>query len=87
MKTEMITFEEDKKDKLKRLKILRIMHMIGMVAWREDRYGGAAQKLRMVHPLSWVWLFVYLCVAIVMHGAIEVFREIKKDLKNDTVLW
>ena len=83
----MTSFEEYKRDKLNRLKILRIMWLIGMVAWRENRYGEAEQKLRMVHPLSWAWLLVWVCFVVVMHGAIEVSQEIKRTLKDDMVLW
>lgn len=80
-------FEEDKRGKLARLKVLRFMNAIGMIAWREDRYGCAQQCLRMLHPLSWVWLFVYVCFAVVMHGAIEVFKELKRTWKEETVWW
>lgn len=85
--SEVSYFEEDKRGKLSRLKVLRFMNSIGMIAWREDRYGGAEQCLRMIHPLSWAYLFVYVCFATVMYGAIEVFKEMKRTWKEETVWW
>jgi len=82
----MTMFEEDKADKLKRLRGLRIMHAIGMVAWREDRYGCAEQKLRMLHPFSWPWMILLILLAVVMHGVIEVWKEIKR-LPEEMVWW
>ena len=82
----MSIFEEDKADKLKRLRGLRIMHAIGMVAWREDRYGYAEQKLRMLHPLSWPWMILMILLAVVMHGVIEVWEEVKR-LPEEMVWW
>lgn len=82
----MTMFEEDKAGKLKRLRGLRIMHAIGMVAWREDRYGCAEQKLRMLHPLSWPWMILVILLAVVMHGVIEVWEESKR-LHDEMVWW
>lgn len=82
----MTMFEEDKAGKLKRLRGLRIMHAIGMVAWREDRYGCAEQKLRMLHQFSWPWMILMILIAVVMHGVIEVWKEIKR-LPEEMVWW
>jgi hypothetical protein len=82
----MTRFEQDRAAKLKRLRGLRIMNATGMIAWREDRYGGAEQKLRMLHPLSWPWLIANIHAAIVMHGVIEVWGE-AKNLRNEMVWW
>ena len=82
----MTNFEQDRAAKLKRMRGLRIMNLIGMVAWREDRYGCAAQKLRMLHPLSWPWVIALVLFAVVMHGVIEVWEEIKR-LPEDMVWW
>ena len=82
----MTNFEKDRAAKLKRMRGLRIMNSIGMVAWREDRYGCAEQKLRMLHPLSWPWIIMLVLVAVVMHGVIEVWEEIKR-LPEDMVWW
>jgi hypothetical protein len=78
-------FEQDKADKLKRLIGLRIANALGMVAWRANGYGGASQKLRMLHPLSWFWVAVVL-FAIVAHGVIEVWKE-RKTLWRDQCVW
>ena len=82
----MTNFEQDKAAKLKRILPLRIMNDIGMIAWREDRYGGAEQRLRMLHPLSWPWVIALVLFAVVMHGVIEVWEEIKR-LPEDRVWW
>lgn len=80
-------FAEDKAEKLNRLLGLRIMNALGMVAWQADGYGGASQKLRMLHPLSWPWILVVVLVAIVAHGLIEVWQELKSTWRNDCVWW
>lgn len=82
----MTNFEKDRAAKLKRMPMLRIMNAIGMIAWREDRYGGAEQRLRMLHPLSWPWVIALVLFAVVMHGVIEVWEEIKR-LPEDMVWW
>lgn len=82
----MTNFEKDRAAKLKRMPMLRIMNAIGMIAWIEDRYGCAAQKLRMLHPLSWPWVIALVLFAVVMHGVIEVWEEIKR-LPEDMVWW
>lgn len=85
--TDMNRFEESKADTLNRLFWLRIMNAIGMIAWRDDRYGGAEQRLRMLHPLSWVWMVLAILIGIVLHGIIEVWAEIKNTLRRDCVWW
>lgn len=79
-------FAEDKADKLNRLLGLRIMNALGMVAWREDRYGCAEQRIRMLHPLSWPWVIALILFAVAMHGVIEVAKEIKR-LPEEMVWW
>ena len=81
----MTMFEKDKAAKLRR-RGLRIMNALGMVAWQEDRYGCAMQKLRMLHPLSWPWMITLVLLAVVMHGVVEVAKEIKQ-LPEDMVWW
>lgn len=80
-------FAKDKADKLKRILPLRIMNAIGMIRWDHDGYGGAAQKLRMLHPLSWPWLILLVLIAFVMHGVIEAWAELKTTIRNDCVWW
>ena len=82
----MNRFEQDKAAKLKRLIILRIMNMLGMIAWREDRYGCTEQRLRMLHPLSWPWLIALVFIATVMHGVVDVVKEIKR-LPEEMAWW
>jgi hypothetical protein len=83
----MTTFEQDKAAKLNRIMPLRIMNALGMIAWREDRYGCAEQRLRMLHPLSWPWTMAVVLFAIVAHGVIEVVRELKTSWRDQCVWW
>ncbi len=80
-------FAEDKADKLARITPLRIMNALGMLAWQADGYGGASQKLRMLHPLSWPWVIVIVLVALVAHGVINVWKELKTVWRTDCVWW
>lgn len=82
----MSRFEQDRDAKLKRILGLRIINALGMIAWREDQWGCAQQKLRMLHPLSWVWFLVLVLLAVVMHGVVEVAKEIKR-LPEELVWW
>ncbi len=83
----MNRFEESKADTLNRLPALRFMNAIGMIAWRDDRYGGAEQRLRMVHPLSWLWMIAMVLFAVVMHGVVEVWKELKTLWRDQCVWW
>lgn len=82
----MNAFEQDKAAKLKRIIPLRIMNAIGMIAWREDRYGCAEQRLRVLHPLTWPYILVILFAGILLHGLIEVVKE-AKNLRDELVWW
>lgn len=82
----MTRFEQDRDAKLKRILGLRIINALGMVAWREDQWGCAQQKLRILHPLSWPWILVLVIAAVVMHGVVEVAKEIKR-LPEELVWW
>lgn len=82
----MSRFEQDRDAKLKRILGLRIINALGMVAWREDQWGCAQQKLRILHPLSWPWILVLVIAAVVMHGVVEVAKEIKR-LPEELVWW
>jgi hypothetical protein len=83
----MTTFEQDKAAKLKRIMPLRIVNALGMIAWREDRYGCAEQRLRILHPLSWPWVIGVILLALVLHGVIDVVRELKTSWRDQCVWW
>ena len=80
-----MTFEETKARKLHRKPVLRVFNAIGMVAW-VDEYGEAAQRLRLIHPLSWVWLVVMASYGIVAQGIPETVKDLRYCLKHETVL-
>lgn len=86
MGVSMNRFEQDKAEKLHRIIPLRIMSTLGMIAWREDRYGCADQRLRILHPLTWPYVLCVLVVAVVAHGVIEVVKE-AKNLRDELVWW
>jgi hypothetical protein len=79
-------FEQDKADKLKRLVALRIMNALGMIAWRE-RHSCAEQKIRMLHPLNWVYVPCMFVAMGVIYGLLEVYKEGKNLIRNDCVWW
>ena len=80
-----VTFEETKQRKLKRMVGLRIMNALGMVAWRKDQNGEADQKLRLVHPLTWVYIVVMSAASLVMEGFPRTVRDVRSFLKNSAV--
>jgi hypothetical protein len=80
-----MTFEETKRRKLKRMLGLRIMNMLGMIAWRDDGYGEAKQHLRLVHPLTWIWIVAMALYGILMQGIPETISDISDSLKYDCV--
>lgn len=81
----MTNFEQDRAAKLKRMHGLRIMNSIGMIAWRGDEYECATQKLRLVHPLTWIWILAMFVYGIVMQGVPETVSDVRHSLKHDTV--
>lgn len=80
----MNSFEESKNHKLRQLPVLKILNILGMIAWVEE-YGEANQRLRLLHPLSWVWLFAMIVCGIFMYGFIAVKGEIKNVFQEETV--
>ena len=82
-----MTYEETKQRKLKRMLGLRIMNWLGMIAWHDDVYGEAKQHLRLIHPLTYVWIAVMFVYGSVMQGIPETVRDIGYSIKNDTVWW
>lgn len=82
----MTQFEKDKAAKLKRLPLLWVLNVLGVMAWREDRYGCAEQKFRIVHPLTWVVVIGFILVGSVLQGVPETIRNLR-DSRNDFVRW
>jgi hypothetical protein len=83
----MNTFEQDKADKLQRIMPLRIANALGMVAWQEDEYRCAYQRMRLLHPLTWP-LFCYLVMAsVIMRGVPETIESVQIAMKTETVWW
>jgi hypothetical protein len=78
-------YEETKQRKLKRLLGLRIANVLGTVAWRDDSYSEAKQLLRLIHPLTWVWIVIMVIYGTVMQGVPATVRDIRYSLKYDTV--
>lgn len=78
-------YEETKQRKLKRLLGLRIANALGMIAWRDDGYGEAKQMLRLIHPLTWVWVCVMFVFGSVMQGVPETVSDIRYCLQHDCV--
>lgn len=77
-------FQKSKQGKLKVLPWLRIMHYIGMIGWRADKYGEAIQHLRLLHPLSWIYILLITITSVLMQGVPETIRELKQ---LETVWW
>lgn len=81
-----MTFKEAKARKLKRMIVLRIFNALGMVAWREDGCGDAVQHLRIIHPLTWVWVVVMTLVGIFAQGIPETYRDMR-DIWRRELVW
>ena len=81
------SFEDYKAEKLKRMLGLRIMNMLGMVAWREDTYGDAKQYLRLLHPLTWIWIILATIFGILAQGIPSTIDDLRATWKEDTLIW
>jgi hypothetical protein len=80
-----MSFEEMKQRKLKRMLGLRIMNALGMVAWRKCEYEIAQQKLRLIHPLTWIWAFALFVYGIFIQGVPDTLEEFKGIWKYELV--
>jgi hypothetical protein len=76
--------DTSKQYKLDHLPLLRLMHYMGMIGWREDKYGEAIQHLRLLHPLSWIYALLLTILSIYVQGIPETIRELKQI---KTVWW
>jgi hypothetical protein len=85
--TELKSFEHYKAAKLKRMKSLRLMNAVGMVAWRKDADGDAKQHLRLLHPLTWIWIILVVLFSIVMQGIPSTIDDFCSTWKEDTLIW
>jgi nicotinamide riboside transporter PnuC len=71
--------------KLKRMPMLRVLNALGLFAWKETAYDYAEQKLRLLHPLSWIFIVVTVFVGVLMEGVPGIVKELKQSFKDDTV--
>lgn len=83
----MNMFEKDKADKLGRIMPLRIANALGMIAWQEDEYHCAEQKMRLLHPLTWPLFCWLVIVSVVMSGVPETIESVRIAGKTETVWW
>ena len=83
----MDKFEQSKDKKLKRLIGLRVMNAIGMIAWRNDSYGEAAQYLRLVHPVTWVWMLIMILYSVLAQGIPSTIADITYTVQKESVWW
>jgi hypothetical protein len=79
------TFATEKAKKLKRMPLLRVLNALGLFAWKETEHDYAEQKLRLLHPLSWLYIIAVFFVAAFKEGVPEVIRELKQSVKHNTV--
>jgi hypothetical protein len=82
-----MTFEEAKKRKLKNSFWLRLMNYVGMVYWHKDISEDAKQKLRLLHPFTWVWVPVVYFVIFLVCGVVEATKDLKEFWLEETVWW
>jgi hypothetical protein len=82
---DMNKFHQTKKDKMDRMPLLRVFNLLGIISWVEDRWGEADQKIRLVHPLSWIWIIVVFLYGVVASGVPSAIEDIKTCLKEETV--
>lgn len=80
-----MTFEELKARKLKRLIGLRIFNALGMVSWLETSNGDAKQRLRLVHPFTWVWFTVTVIFSIFAQGIPGTISDLKSVWEREVV--
>lgn len=81
-----MTYEETKQRKLKRMISLRIMNAIGMVAWLDDGNGEAKQHLRLIHPLTWVWIVAMGVFGVLAQGIPDTYADVK-DIWRHELVW
>jgi len=61
------------------------MNCLGMVSWSSDEYDAAKQKLRLVHPLTWLWIVLAFTYAVFYEGVPQAIDDISYSLENETV--
>lgn len=83
----MTGFEEDKAKKLNRILGLRILNFLGVIAWKEGKYNDANQYLRLLHPISWIWMIAFALLGILAQGIPETIRDFKEAWRNAIVWW
>jgi hypothetical protein len=64
---------------------LRIMNAAGMVAWRTNTDGEPEQRLRLIHPLSWIWIAALTIYSTLAQGIPDTIKELKQVWQKETV--
>lgn len=82
-----MSFEQKKKEKLERLPLARLMNLLGVLSWQETEYKDAEPFIRLIHPLSWVWIVAVFISGIIMQGIPESIKDMKACIDSETVWW
>jgi hypothetical protein len=81
----MNVFQQTKKAKMDRMPLLRIFTLLGIITWVEGRGQEAKQKIRLINPLSWVWILAVFLYRIVASGVPSAIRDIKTCFEEESV--
>ena len=65
--------------------LLRVMNTIGMCTWKETEYNYAEQNLRLLHPITWLFIVVAFFVGAFMQGVPDTIKDLKNVIKEDMV--
>jgi hypothetical protein len=82
-----MSFEQNKAARLKKHPMLRVLNAIGVISWSEGKYKTAEEKLRLVHPVTWLWVGIGFFVFIFMEGVPQGIREFVRACKEETCIW
>ena len=83
----MNNFEQDKAERLKRKAGLRLFYYLGAVTFRKDKYDMASIKLRLLHPVTWIYIPVMVLYSILIQGIPATWDDIKYFWKSDSIWW
>lgn len=78
-------FEEDKRAQLAQTLGLRVINAIGMVNWKTNYYNDAIPMIRLLHPVTWVWLIVIIIIATFLDGFPRTIKSAREFIREETV--
>jgi hypothetical protein len=78
-------FKEDKASQLSQWPSLRFSNWVGMIRWKEGYDGKANPLVRLLNPVSWIFLIVVFFIVAFLEGFPSSWKGMREFIRDETV--